>query len=80
VLNKANVSLTAGDKEKLVATTYPAGETVTWTSSNTDVATVSATGEITAVAAGTATITATMTVDTVDYSDTCAVTVASAGA
>lgn len=80
VLNKSNVSLTVGDTETLIATTYPAGETVTWTTSDDTVAEVSSAGKITAIGAGTATITATITVDTVDYSDTCAVTVASAGA
>ena len=51
---------------------------ITYSSSNTSVATVSGSGTtvtVTAVAAGTATITATMTVDGIPYTATCAVTV-----
>lgn len=77
VLNKANISLTAGDNETLTATTSPEGETVSWSSSNTSYATVS-NGVVHAVAAGTATITASITVDGTTYSDTCTVKVAAA--
>ena len=49
-------------------------QTVTWSSLNTSVATVSSTGVVTAVSAGTATIKATSTVDTSKYG-TCTVTV-----
>lgn len=76
-LDRANVSLTVGDTETLVATTSPAGQTVTWASDDTDTATV-ADGVITAKAAGTATITASMTYDSVTYTDTCNVTVTAA--
>ncbi|MCR4825978.1 MAG: Ig-like domain-containing protein, partial [Bacteroidales bacterium] len=51
---------------------------ITYSSSNTSVATVSGSGTtvtVTAVAAGTATITATMVVDGIPYTATCAVTV-----
>lgn len=78
VLNKANIELVVEETDTLVGTTTPAGQTITWESSDTDVATVSTDGVVTAVAAGTATITATITVDTVDYTDTCAVTVTAA--
>lgn len=64
---------------KLNATTYPAGETVTWASDDTDVATVSS-GTVTAKAEGTATITASITVNTVTYTDTCEITVPAAAA
>lgn len=74
VLNKSNISLVEGKTETLVAGTNPAEQVVTWTSSNTSVATV-VSGLVTAVAEGTATITATMTYDGANYSDTCAVTV-----
>lgn len=60
----------------LTATTKPAGKTVTWTSSDDEVATVSG-GTVTGVAAGTATITASITVDSKTYTDTCTVTVTS---
>lgn len=56
----------------------PASETVTWTSSDSTVATVSS-GVVTGVGAGTATITASITVDGKTYTDTAAITV-SAGA
>lgn len=69
----ASLSILESDKVQLTATLYPQGATgtITWESSDTSVATVSATGEVTAVAAGSATITATCET----YSDTCAVTV-----
>lgn len=75
VLNKSNIELLVDETDTLVGTTTPAGQTITWTTDDSDVATVSTDGVVTAVAAGTATITATITVDTVDYTDTCAVTV-----
>ena len=65
-----------GDTETLTATVAPNDATdksVTWTSSDTSVATVSNTGLVTAEASGTATI----TVKTTDgnKTDTCEVTV-----
>ena len=59
-LNTGALSLQVGEKGTLTATVSPSDatdKTVTWTSSNTAVATVS-NGEVTAVAEGTATITA----------------------
>jgi hypothetical protein len=50
---------TIGATSQLTATTTPAGGNVTWSSSNTSVATVSSTGLVTSVAYGSATITAT---------------------
>lgn len=60
-LDKTSLTLTPGNSETLHATVLPdnaSDKTVTWTSSNTAVATVS-NGTVTAQAAGTATITAT---------------------
>jgi len=60
-LNKTSSILTVGDTETLTATVLPLNATnknVTWTSSNTSVATID-NGVVTAKAAGTATITAT---------------------
>ena len=61
-VNTKNVKLKVGAEKTLTATTIPAGETVTWASSNTSVATVTSAGKITAVATGTATITASITI------------------
>src|SRR5437870_5688576 len=64
-VSPAAVSLTVGQTIQLAAVTKDAngtalsGRTVTWTTSNSTVATVSASGLVTGVAAGTATITAT---------------------
>lgn len=54
-LDQTALELTAGGTGKLVAT---GADQITWTSSNTDVATVAEDGTVTAVAAGTATISA----------------------
>ena len=73
-LNKSTASIAVEGTETLTATTVPAGQTVTWSSSDDEVATVSG-GVVTGVAAGTATITASITVDGQTYTATCAVTV-----
>ncbi len=73
-LDKTQVSLKAGETSKLTATVSPettTDKTVTWTSSNPQVATVDNTGTITAVSLGEATITATCG----SVSTTCKVTV-----
>ena len=61
-LSRAWLTLTEGNVEKLTAVIEPFNATVQaveWSSSNPAVATVSSTGEVTAVSAGTATITVT---------------------
>ena len=73
-LDKTELSLTVGDTETLTATVAPANaanQSVTWASSAPSVATVDAAGKVTAVGAGTATI----TVTTVDGGKTAACTV-----
>ena len=60
-LDKTTLELTEGESQTLKATVAPdnaTDKTVTWSSSATGVATVDASGKVTAVAAGTATITA----------------------
>lgn len=63
----------AGTKA-LTATTYPAGATVTWDSSDSTIASVSS-GTVTGVKAGTCEITASITVGTRTATDSCKVTV-----
>lgn len=75
-VSPASVSVEAGSAVQLTATVNPSNATnknVTWTSSNAAVATVNATGLVTAVAAGTATIT--VTTNDGSKTATCAVTV-----
>lgn len=63
-LNKTTLSLDAGKTGKLSATVLPVSATdksITWSSSKTDVASVSSDGTVTAKKAGTAVITATAT-------------------
>lgn len=75
-LDKSVLEMNEGETEQLTATTTPgnADAVIVWTSSNEDVATLSAsTGEVTAVSAGTVTITATDAVTGISAS--CTVTV-----
>ncbi len=73
-LDKSSLELNEGETATLVATVKPdnaTNKTVTWSSSRTSVATVDANGKVTAVAEGTATITA----QAGDKTATCTVTV-----
>lgn len=70
-----SLTVEVGATETITATTTPASETVTWTSSNTDIATVAADGTVTGVAAGTVIITGTITIDGQDYTQQAIVTV-----
>lgn len=75
-LNKSTASIGVGDTETLTATIAPTNalnKTVTWTSDNTSVATVTAAGVVTGVALGSARITA--TTEDGDFEATCVVTV-----
>lgn len=65
-ISPSEVSLNVGDTQALSVTAMPStvGNTVTWTSSNEAVATISSSGVVTALASGSTTITATSTVDT----------------
>lgn len=78
ILDKNTATVAVEGTTSLTATPYPSGSTVTWASSDTSVATVS-NGTVTGVKAGTATITASITVGGTTHTDTCTVTV-SAGA
>ena len=79
-LSKDTLALVNGNSGTLTATVEPseASQSVTWASSNTAVATVDESGNVTAVGAGEATITATAKVAAADdstHSATCTVTV-----
>lgn len=73
-LSSAEASVAIEGTSTLTAATVPADAVVTWSSSDDEVATVED-GVITGVSAGTATITASITVDGTSYTDTCTVTV-----
>lgn len=70
----SRTEVTAGDDVTLETIVVPAGTVVSWSSSNTTYATVS-NGVVHGEAAGSAIITATITVGGQTYTDTCAVTV-----
>lgn len=75
-LNKTSLSMNIGDTQTLTATVTPsnaANKNVSWSTSNSAVATVSETGFITAIASGTAMITCTTVSG--NYSASCSVTV-----
>lgn len=73
-LNRHSVTIADEETATLSASVKPLGQTITWTSANTSVATVSD-GVVTAKDAGNTIITASITKDGVTYSDTCTVIV-----
>ena len=78
IVTPSTASVVVGATTKLAASVVPEGAEVTWASSDATTATVSG-GTVTGVKAGSATISASITVDETTYSDICNVTV-SAGA
>lgn len=74
-LDRTSLSLTTGNTSQLTATVFPADTPVTWSSSNTGVATVSGSGLVTAVGSGTANITVSATINGSIYNATCTVSV-----
>ncbi|WP_051330745.1 Ig-like domain-containing protein [Aneurinibacillus terranovensis] len=77
-LNKTSTTITVGNSEQLTATVSPANATdssVTWKSDNLSIATVDSSGNVTAVAPGTATIT--VTTNDGNKTASCTVTVVS---
>ena len=75
-LNKNSLSLTVGGKDTLIATVAPtnaSNQKVNWSSSNDKIASVDSSGNVTAVAQGSATITA--TTEDGQKTATCSVTV-----
>jgi hypothetical protein len=73
-LNYHSISVPADGNVTLVASVYPLGSTVTWTSDDDTVATVAG-GVVTGESAGNTIITAAITVDGVTFNDTCTVVV-----
>lgn len=79
-VSPSTASVETGSTTTLTVTTENAtGYTISWTTSNSSVATVNNSGVVTGVSAGTATITASITVNGTTYSDACTVTVTSSG-
>ena len=78
LLNTHSISVEDDATATLTVTTIPADASVTWTSSNDEVATVTSAGVVAGVAEGNAIITASITVDSVTYTDTCTVVVVAA--
>lgn len=74
LLDKHSATIDEEATVTLTAATVPAAQTVTWSSSDDTVATV-ANGVVTGVAEGSAIITAKITVEGVDYTDTCTIIV-----
>lgn len=75
VITPVTASIGVGESFLLNAETVPGNAQITYTSSDTDKATVTGSGVVKGIAAGSATVTATITVDGTDYTDTCTVTV-----
>lgn len=74
-ISKDNVTLVVGESVSLTAKATPSSVTVTWSSSATDIATVSSKGKVTAINESFAIITATFSYGGHTYNDTCVVTV-----
>ena len=74
-ISDSSLSMAVGDSEYLSAITSPSGESVSWSSSDSSVASVNSSGRVTAVGAGSATITASMNYDGHSTSDVCKVAV-----
>ena len=76
-LNKSTTSIAVGSTETLTATTVPEGATITWSTSDSDIATVSS-GTVTPVAEGECVISATISSGGGVATATCVVTITSA--
>lgn len=75
VLDDSQLTLYVGDKSRLAASTDPLGAAVTWESDNPDIAKVDNEGLVTCVSEGTATITASITINQDIYTASCSITV-----
>ena len=77
-LNKTNLEIEVDEDFTIIATTYPENATVTWDSTDDNVATV-ADGVVSGVGAGVCVITATITQSGTSYIDSCNVSVKATG-
>ncbi|MCR5403842.1 MAG: Ig-like domain-containing protein [Butyrivibrio sp.] len=78
-LSLSETFITQGMEKALKATTKPEGKAVTWSSSDSNIASVDGNGIVKGLKPGTVIITATITVDGKEYSATCKVTVVPVG-
>ena len=76
-ISASSLSMTVGDSEYLSATTSPSSQNVSWNSSNSSVASVNSSGQVSAVGAGSTTITAEIYVGGESYSESCSIIVES---
>lgn len=74
-LNLSSKSMYIGDTYTLIESVTPSNSIVTWSSSNSSVATVNSNGKVTAISNGTATITASIRYNGVTYYADCIFTV-----
>ena len=75
VVDPSEATVDGGKTLALKASVLPEGQTVTWASSDSSKASVSNKGVVTGVAAGSAVVSASITVDGTTYKDVCNVTV-----
>ena len=80
VLDRSNISIEVDQELQLTAITKPVGETVTWAVTSGSTYASVTDGLVKGLGAGSATVTASITVNGVTYTDTCAVTVTEAQA
>ena len=80
LLEKHNATIEVNEELTLnIAKLIPAGSTVTWSSSASGKASVTSAGLVKGLEVGSTIITASITVDSVTYSDTCTIVVVAAG-
>jgi len=72
-LNYSTLNIEEGSNSLIVASTQPSGISVSWTSSNSSIASVSSSGTVTGIKAGITQITASITVDGYPYHAYCTV-------
>lgn len=74
-VSPTQLTLSVGGSDTLAAAVIPAGTPIAWSVDNPAVVSVDQSGKVTALAAGTATVTAKINVSGVEYTSACAVTV-----